>query len=120
MKILLIDDDEVILKAMANMLSKEGYEVKTTVDGTEVVDLIADEEYDLIITDIMMPYISGIELLTTIKSDPKRKTPVLVVSALDQKEVILTAFELGAADFVKKPISLDELLIRVKKVFSEV
>jgi len=112
----MIDDDEIILNAMKNMLSKEGYDVETTTDGTKVEGILESSKIDLLITDIMMPFVSGIELLSKIKAEEKyKKLPIIIVSALDQKEVILTAFELGAEDFIKKPVSLDEVIIRVKK-----
>lgn len=116
MNILMIDDDQIILSAMQKMLEREGYIVDSTTDGTEIDDFMNKTTYDLIITDIMMPYISGIELLSKIKdNNDTKKIPIIIVSALDQKEVILTAFELGAEDFIKKPVNLDEVLIRVKK-----
>ena len=116
MKIIVVDDDLIVLQAMKNMLANNGYEVFITTDAQDAIDTIEEEEdYDLIISDIMMPYISGIELLSSIKK-VRKDLPIIIVSALDQKEVILTAFEEGAEDFIKKPLNLDELLLRVKRV----
>lgn len=117
MKILVVDDDPVIVKALESRLSKEGFTVFATLNPNEAVTELKDEEkppFDLIISDIVMPYISGIELLTEIKRVTPH-TPIILISALDQKELILTAFELGAQDFVVKPINLDELLLRITK-----
>ncbi|MFK7907160.1 MAG: response regulator transcription factor [Chitinophagales bacterium] len=118
MKIIVVDDDVIMLQAIKTMLTKEGYEVFATTDAEDALDTIQEEEFDLVISDIMMPYISGIELLSAIKKINK-KIPIIIVSALDQKEVILTAFQEGAEDFVKKPISLSELLLRVKRVLGQ-
>lgn len=117
MKIIVVDDDVIMLKAIKNMLSKEGYKVFATTDAEDALDTIRDEGdlYDLVITDIMMPYLSGIELLERIRKVNK-KIPIIIISALDHQEVILTAFQEGAEDFVKKPIKLDELRLRVKRV----
>lgn len=121
MKLLVVDDDIIILQAMKSFLEKEGFEVTTTVDAQEALKIIEEQkdELDLVISDIMMPFISGIELLTSIK-EIKANMPIVIVSALDQKEVIMMAFQLGAEDFVKKPINMDELIIRVQKALNTV
>jgi len=121
MKLLVVDDDIIILQAMKSFLEKEGFEVTTTVDAQEALKIIEEQkdELDLVISDIMMPFISGIELLTSIK-EIKASIPIVIVSALDQKEVIMMAFQLGAEDFVKKPINMDELIIRVQKALNTV
>lgn len=119
MRIIVVDDDVIMAQAIRNMLTKEGFQVFATTDAQDALDTIKEEPFDLIISDIMMPYMSGIELLTAIKA-VNNKIPIIIISALDQKEVILTAFQEGAEDFVKKPINLPELLIRVKKVLSKI
>ncbi|HRI27925.1 MAG TPA: response regulator [Chitinophagales bacterium] len=118
MKIIIVDDDVVMLQAIKTMLSKNGYQVFATTDAQDALDTLEEEEFDLIISDIMMPYISGIELLSAIKK-ARKNLPIIIISALDQQEIVLTAFEEGADDFVKKPISLNELLLRVKHVLSK-
>jgi len=121
MKLLVVDDDIIILQAMKSFLEKEGFEVTTTADAQEALKIIEEQkdELDLVISDIMMPFISGIELLSSIK-EIKASIPIVIVSALDQKEVIMMAFQLGAEDFVKKPINMDELIIRVQKALNTV
>ncbi len=116
MKIILVDDDVIMLQAIKTMLTKNDYEVFATTDAQDALDSLEEEDFDLIISDIMMPYMSGIELLSSIKKRLKKKVPIIIISALDQDEVILTAFSEGADDFVKKPINLNELLLRVKKI----
>ena len=115
MKIIVVDDDVIMLQAIKNMLAKNGYQVFATTDAQDALDTIREEPFDLVISDMMMPYISGIELLGAIKKS-NATVPIVIISALDQQEVILTAFQEGAADFVKKPINLNELLLRVKRV----
>ena len=115
MKIIVVDDDVIMLQALKNMLAKNGYEVFATTDAQDALDSIKEETFDLVISDIMMPFISGIELLNAIKKNDQ-SLPIIIVSALDQEEVILMAFEGGAEDFVKKPLDLNELLLRVRKV----
>lgn len=115
MKIIVVDDDVIMLQAIKNMLSDKGYSIFATTDAQDALDTIKEEHFDLIISDIMMPFKSGIELLSDIKK-VNPTLPIIIISSLDQQEVILTAFQEGAADFVKKPINLSELLLRVKRV----
>ena len=117
-KIIVVDDDVIMLQAIKNMLTNNGCEVFATTDAQDALDTIEEEDYDLIISDIMMPYVSGIELLSSIKQI-KKDIPIIIISALDQQEVIMTAFEEGAEDFVKKPLNLNELLLRVKRVLKQ-
>lgn len=121
MNLLIVDDDLIILEAMKNFLEKEGFEVATTADADAALEILNDENQniDLVISDIMMPYKSGIELLTEIK-EITTELPIIIVSALDRREVLEVAFKLGAEDFVKKPINMDELIIRVNKALMKV
>jgi len=121
MNLLIVDDDLIILEAMKNFLEKEGLEVTTTADADEGLKFLQDGEkaIDLVISDIMMPYKSGIELLTEIR-EITTEIPIIIVSALDRREVLEVAFTLGAEDFVKKPINMDELIIRVNKALMKV
>lgn len=115
MLILIADDDELILRTIEHKLVKEGYEVIIARNGKDAIDTIKNQDIDLVITDIMMPFASGIEILSIIKSIGKN-TPVIMLSSLGQEEVVLDAFGLGAADFMIKPFSPNELIIRIKKI----
>ncbi|WBV61551.1 response regulator [Chryseobacterium camelliae] len=115
MLILIAEDDELILKTVEHKLLKEGYEVIVTRNGKEAIDTIRETEIDLIITDIMMPFASGTEILSAIRSFGK-KIPVIMLSSLGQEEVVLEAFDLGASDFMVKPFSPTELILRIKRI----
>ncbi len=115
-KILVIEDEELIRKVLEFRLKKEGYEVYLAKDGSEAMDLIAQHRFDLILVDVMLPYVGGLEITHKVKSDPLTKdTPVIVLSANGLENVILEAFALGADDFIAKPFNLPELIIRIKK-----
>lgn len=114
MRILIAEDDELILKTIEHKLLKEGYEVTITRNGKEAIDMIKEKEVDLIITDIMMPFASGIEMLSTLRSLEK-KIPVIMLSGMGQEEVVLEAFQMGASDFMVKPFSPNELILRIKR-----
>ncbi len=115
MLVLIAEDDELILRTIEHKLLKEGYEVIIARNGKDAIDAIKNKEIDLVITDIMMPFASGIEILSIIKSIGKN-IPVIMLSSLGQEEVVLEAFNLGAADFMIKPFSPNELIIRIKKL----
>lgn len=115
MLILIAEDDELILKTIEHKLLKEGYDVIVTRNGKDAIDTIKETEIDLIITDIMMPFASGTEILAAIRSFGK-KIPVIMLSSLGQEEVVLEAFDLGASDFMVKPFSPNELTLRIKRL----
>lgn len=117
MRILIAEDDELILKTVEHKLLKEGYEVLISRNGKEAINLIEETEVDLIITDIMMPFASGIEMLSALKN-LKKQIPVIMLSSMGQEDVILEAFQMGAADFMVKPFSPNELILRIKRLLN--
>lgn len=115
-KVLVIEDEELVRKVLEFRLKKEGYEVFLAKDGAEALSLIEHQRFDLILVDIMLPYVGGLEITSKVKSNPETKdTPVIVLSANGLENVILEAFALGADDFIPKPFNLPELTIRIKK-----
>ncbi|WP_104382349.1 response regulator transcription factor [Sphingobacterium sp. HMA12] len=115
MLILIAEDDELILRTVEHKLVKEGHEVVLTRNGQEAIEKIEESDFDLIVTDIMMPFASGIEILSAIKRHGK-KVPVIVLSSMGQEEVVVDAFDLGASDFMVKPFSPNELILRIKRL----
>jgi two-component system response regulator VicR len=115
-KILVIEDDKIINNIIEFLLKKEGYEIDIAKDGNEGFDKINQNNYDLIITDIMLPYKSGLEVTSYIKTNFP-KIPVIIVSALGKEDLtIIEAFKLGADDLVAKPFNPIELILRVKRL----
>jgi DNA-binding response OmpR family regulator len=120
MKVLVVDDDKVLLEAIAYTLTNDGYEVKTADDGFQALDIIQkQEQLDLIISDIMMPNMTGLGLLSLLKKFYFDTVPVILMSTLDKKEIILSAMKLGAYDFILKPFNIEELALRVKKILNK-
>jgi DNA-binding response OmpR family regulator len=116
MKILVAEDEPMLLKTIELKLKKEGYEVIVTADGRQAAEQIESANPDMVITDIMMPYVSGLELINLLRQKLNRKTPIIILSAMEQEKVVMEAFELGADDYITKPFSLNELVIRVKRL----
>ena len=115
MLILIAEDDELVLRTVEHKLVKEGHEVVLTRNGREAIEKINELDLDLIVTDIMMPFASGIEILSAIKRVGK-EIPVIVLSSMGQEEVVVDAFDLGASDFMVKPFSPNELILRIKRL----
>jgi len=118
MQILIAEDDELILKTLQHKLTKDGYEIILTRNGKEAINMINEKEIDLIITDIMMPFASGLEIVNAVRTGNKTNTPIIVLSSLGQEDTVVEAFNLGADDFITKPFSPIELSIRVKKLLT--
>jgi DNA-binding response OmpR family regulator len=115
MKILIAEDNQVTLLMLEQCLKSEGYEVMAAVDGRHALQLLETESPDLIITDIMMPFTSGLEFIGIVKSSPRRIIPIIVLSAIDEESTVMEAFELGADDFIAKPFNAKELILRIKR-----
>lgn len=115
-KILIIEDDLLISSLVQFRLKKDGYETHLVCDGNEGIKAIDAFLPDLIITDVMMPFRSGIEIIHHAKKY-QPDTPIIVLSSLgEEEEVVLEAFNLGVADFIPKPFNPNELAIRVKRI----
>jgi CheY-like chemotaxis protein len=116
MKILAIDDQKLVLIPLASKLGEMGYEVITETDGLKGIELFHSLQPDLVIVDINMPTISGLEIVKYIRKSKKPETPIMILSG-NTDDVILTAgFELGVDDFMKKPLGLTEVGLRTKKL----
>ncbi len=115
MKILVAEDDELMLKMLEFRLKKDGHEVIVTHDGREALAKIEEFKPDLVITDIMMPFLSGLEIIGAVKKQYPNTMPVIIISGMGQESVVLEAFQLGADDYITKPFSPNELSVRVKR-----
>lgn len=107
-RILIVDDSEMIRMSLSGLLRDNGYEVSTARDGLECVQLMSSREFDLVMMDIVMPGVSGIEMLRTIKE--KHDTEVIMISAYADKDKAIAALRLNAYDFVEKPFESKEIL----------
>jgi DNA-binding response OmpR family regulator len=111
-KILLVDDEAAIVQSLRYNLERSGYSVTAAGDGRSAVALAASEEPDLVILDIMLPLLDGIEACKEIRKTSS--VPIIMLTAKDQEFDKVLALELGADDYVTKPFSLGEIIARVK------
>lgn len=116
MKILVCEDDFMMIKAIEHGLTRDGYEVDIATDGNQASEKISKNNYDIIMTDLLMPFVGGLELINKIRNELNLQTPIIVLSQLGNEETVIEAFKLGADDYVTKPFSPNELSIRVKKL----
>lgn len=113
-KILLVDDDIELTELLSELLSMEGFDVHTVHNGQDALDELGTEHYDLILLDVMMPVLNGIETLKQIR--PKYTLPVLMLSARDDEIDRVLGLELGADDYLPKPFNDRELVARIKAI----
>lgn len=115
MKVLVIEDEALILHFIEHRLKMEDFAVDIARDGKEAMKHISNNRYSLIISDLMIPFVSGFELISKIRSDVKNTaTPILIVSALNSETTILDALSIGANDFLPKPFAINILMTKVK------
>jgi two-component system cell cycle response regulator len=114
-KILVADDDRTLLEALTMILEDKGYDVVAVPDGQGLLQLIEKEEPDLLMLDIMMPKVDGLQLLQEVRSDERfRDLPVLMISSMAPEEATVRSLGLGASDFIAKPFRVRELTARVE------
>ena len=113
MKLLLVEDSTQLNKALSTILKRNSYVVDSAFDGEEALIFINEYVYDVIILDIMMPKINGLEVLKIIR-DKKINTPVLMLTAKSTIEDKITGLDAGADDYLAKPFNADELLARIR------
>lgn len=112
MKLLLVEDDKEIREMLMEFLQMEGFEVHSSSDGEQAVKAFVSGSYDLVILDLMLPKISGLEVMKRIRQESV--VPIIILSAKDTESDKIFGLGLGADDYITKPFSLTEVLARVK------
>lgn len=116
-KILVIEDEADILEVIEYNLTREGYKVLTSKDGEQGLAKVLGENPDLVLLDLMLPGLDGIEICKRLKQDPvSRGTPIIIVTAKGEESDIVLGLGVGADDYIIKPFSPKELIARVKAV----
>ena len=112
-KILLIEDEQKISRLLKLELEYEGYEVSSAEDGTTGLELSKSEQWDLVLLDVMIPKLNGMEVLRRIRTTDNT-TPVILVTARDSLPDKVSGLDLGANDYITKPFAIEELLARIR------
>lgn len=113
MRILIVDDEPELCEQISKTLTEQQYTVDTSRDGTEALERIFTDPYDLIILDVMLPHQDGFEVLRELRTE-KIATPVLMLTARGEVENRIKGLDLGADDYLAKPFSIAELLARIR------
>jgi two-component system KDP operon response regulator KdpE len=111
-RVLVIDDEPQITRVLRAALSAQGYDARAANEAEEALRLVEEWSPDLIVTDLMMPGMTGIDVCRAVRA--KYKTPIIVLSVRDQERSKIEALDAGADDYVTKPFSIQELLARVR------
>jgi len=119
-KILLVEDDPAILEGLTALLNEENYETITAVDGEKGLALALQESPDLIVLDIMLPKMNGLELLQILRNRENSNVPIIMLTSRKEEIDRVMGLEFGADDYVTKPFSTRELLARIKAVLRRV
>jgi two-component system, OmpR family, response regulator VicR len=116
MRILICDDDIMTLKAVEYHLKNNGFEVDTARDGRSAALIFDKDKHNLVLLDIHMPYINGLELITYIRKSKGCNVPIVMLTRVGMEEIIQEAYDLGANDYITKPFNPEELTIRLKRL----
>jgi two-component system, OmpR family, KDP operon response regulator KdpE len=117
-RVLVVDDEPQITRVMRVTLGAQGWDVRTAADGDAALDLLRDWHPDLVITDLAMPHMTGIDLCRRIREESA--VPIIVLSVKGEERTKIEALDAGADDYVTKPFSMDELLARVRAALRRV
>lgn len=119
MSILICEDNRLAKKTLSVVVEREGYETETAEDGIEAMRLLQNKVYDLILVDIHLPYHSGLELVKYLRSDLKKETPVLIITAFSDPQMQQQAGELGIDGYIVKPFSPAELIQKIRSILKK-
>ncbi len=115
-RILVAEDDPVTARFLETLLEGKGFEVLVAEDGEHAYELATKQRPDLILTDVVMPYRDGFELLRALRQeDALARVPIIVLSMRDREEDIVRGLEMGADDYLVKPFNARELVVRIRK-----
>jgi len=112
--IAIIEDDKDISSILANILKKNGYSYKQAYDGSQAMKLLKNESFDIVLMDLMLPYVNGETLIYELRKISD--TPVIVISAKSMMETKLEVLRLGADDYIIKPFDINEVIVRIEVV----
>jgi DNA-binding response OmpR family regulator len=114
-KILVVEDNKYEREGLAALLISENYEVATVENGRFALEVLKDDEFDLVITDLMMPATDGLQFLYKLRSSGS-SVPVIVITGNENMQNMLSAYQLGAIDVIYKPFDFAELVETIKRV----
>lgn len=115
MNILVIEDDKVALKTLQSAIESMGHTAVVVESGEAAIKLTESKKFDLILSDVMMPGISGLSLVNVLRSVSLLKVPIIMMSVLNNQPLLDAAFSAGANDFIEKPVKIEVLREKLEK-----
>ncbi|MBN1181264.1 MAG: response regulator transcription factor [Bacteroidales bacterium] len=114
--LLVCEDDPMTLKAIEHRLKRDGYNIITAIDGHQAKEILAsNSNIDIILTDIHMPQVTGLDLVKYVRNDMKLTIPIVILTRIGLEDTVMEAFQLGADDYITKPFNPEDLSLRIKK-----
>jgi len=114
-KILVVDDETFIINLLRNGLTENGFEVITADNGFDAILAVEEQLPDCVISDIMMPRLSGLDFLKALKNNNATKdVPVILISAMDEAEMVQQGLDMGAVDYITKPFKINEIVGKLR------
>ena len=119
MKVILAEDNDLLRKSLSFFLESKGFNVDQFADGKEALEAIKQNRYDIILTDINMPGISGMEITQQVRNALSLTTPIIIFTSSNVEQTELDSFDIGANEFIPKPVSPAVLLVRMNKLLNQ-
>ena len=119
MKILVCEDNPLALKTITVVLERDGFETDAAEDGNMAIDLLSRRDYDLLLVDIHLPYHSGLELVKFVRSDLRKDTPVVILTAFSDPQMQHQAGELGISGYIVKPFDPTQLILKIRSILKK-
>lgn len=116
MRLLVCEDNKLVIKTLSVVLERDGFEVDLAEDGNKAFDFLHNTAYDLILVDIHLPFHSGLEIIKYLRSDLKQKTPVLVLSAFSDQQIQRQAGEMEIDGYIVKPFNPSDLIVKIRSI----
>jgi len=120
MKIILAEDNDLLRKSLHFFLVSKGFEVDQFSNGKEALEAIKRQEYDMILTDINMPGCSGMEITQYVRTKLNLSLPIIIFTSSNVEQTELDSFDMGANEFIPKPVSPAVLLVRMNRLLNQV
>ncbi|KRD10383.1 transcriptional regulator [Flavobacterium sp. Root901] len=118
MKIVLAEDNDILRRSLSFFLESKGFLVEQFADGKDALNAIQNNKYDLILTDINMPGASGMEITQHVRKGLGLETPIIIFTSSGVEQTELDCFDMGANEFIAKPVSPPVLLVRINKLLN--
>lgn len=118
MRIILAEDNDILRKSLSFFLESKGFKVDQFSDGKDALEAIESDNYDLVLTDVNMPGVSGMEITQYVRQTLKSNIPIIIFTSSSVEQTELDSFDLGANEFMSKPVSPAVLLVRINKLLN--